>query len=410
MTAAHFLKKQGHAITIFEKNDRVGGKVFSYKIGNTTIELGGLLVTKDFKVIKELADEYGPQPRLLPSKILFLDKNDHWGKLKGHSALGPFKTLLQIKRMLHMYKKFPELNTPEIISSIHPDLFLPLDKFAKKYGFYEVLPPFVMSMSASGYLYPEVTPAYYALKLFKTIALVGLEGYIESLIPFTSPYIRGLRYFKNGYSELWENIARYFDVRLNEQVLSVRSGNVTTTKGSYHFDKVIISTDLPTAKLIVMKPSKELKLIAEKLVSHRFLVTVIKTKELKGQDHHSFFFYPNMTASKVNHVVSMVNNWSDDKLYVAYQNLDETISWSEAEAILSGDLKTSLGIKHFEVLKRVEWPYFHHIEANGFSEEMAKAFKTLQGQDGIYFVGESLNFESTESAAQNAKWVVENYF
>lgn len=410
MTAAHYLKKQGHSVTIFEKNDRVGGKVFSYKIGNTTIELGGVLVTKDFKVIRELADEYGPLPKVLPSKILFLDKNDQWRKLKGYSAIGPLKTLLQIKRMLHMYKKFPELNTPELVSYIHPDLFLPLDKFAKKYGFYEVLPPFVMSMSASGYLYPEVTPAYYALKLFKTIALVGLEGYIESLIPFSSPYIRGLRYFKNGYSELWENVARHFDVRLNEQVLSVEGGNLKTTLGSYHFDKIIISTDLPTAKAIVMKPSKELKLISDKLVNHRFLVSVIRTKDLKDNDHHSFFFYPNMTVSKVNHVVSMVNNWSDDKLYVTYQNLDDKISWDEAEKILASDLKDTLGMNHFEVLKRVEWPYFHHIPAGGFNKEIALSLKYLQGQDGIYFVGESLNFESTESAAQNAKWVVEKYF
>jgi hypothetical protein len=199
LTAAHYLKKQGHTVTIFEQNDRVGGKVYSYKIDDITIELGGLLVTPGFTTINSLIKIYGPNPQIFPSKILFLDKNNHWKKFKGYSALGPICTLVQYKKLLSMFRRFPELNTPHLVSTIHPDLFLPLDQFAKKYGFFEVLPPFVMSLSGSGYLYPEVTPAYYALKLFKTIAPVGIQAYIANLSPFKYPYIKGLRSFKNGY-------------------------------------------------------------------------------------------------------------------------------------------------------------------------------------------------------------------
>lgn len=410
LTAAHFLKKQGHTVTIFEKNDRVGGKVYSYKIDDTTIELGGLIVTKSFNTIYELAKEYGPLPKVFPSKVLFLDKKQQWKKFKGYSAVGPVKTFVQYKRLFKVFKQFPELSTPELISTIHPDLFLPLDQFAMKYRFYDVLPPFVMSMSASGYLFPEVTPAYYALKLFRVIAMSGIGGYIDSLNPFASPYIRGLRYFTDGYSSLWKNVAGNFDVRLNEEVTAIDKGLVTTTKGSYHFDKIIISTDLPTARSIVMRPSNELKTLSDKMVSHRFLISVIKTKDLKGSAHHSYFFYPNMTEGKINHVVSMVNFWNNDELYVTYQDLDNNISWDEARNILAADLKNTLNIKQFEIVKKVEWPYFHHIPKNGFTPEVAKALNTIQGQDGIYFVGESLNFESTESAAQNAKWIVRKYF
>lgn len=410
LTAAHYLKKQGHSVTIFEKNDRVGGKVYSYKIDGITIELGGLLVTPGFTTINSLINIYGPRPQVFPSKITFLNKYNRWQKFKGYSALGPFGTFIQYKRLLKMYRIFPELNTPHLVSSIHPDLFLPLDKFAKKYGFFEFLPPFVMSLSASGYLYPEVTPAYYALKLFKTIAPVGIGGYIDHINPFSSPYLRGLRSFKNGYSELWENIASHFDVRLNEQILSVRAGELTTSKGTYNFDKVIISTDIPTARDIVMKPSNDLKVFANSLTKHRFLLSIIKTNDMSGKDRHSFFFYPNMTVTRANHIQSMVNFWKNDELFVTYQNLDNVISWKEAESILAKDLSETLGIKNFEILKRVEWSYFHHIPSNGYSADVSNALKNLQGQDGIYFVGESLNFESTESAAQNAKWVVEKYF
>ncbi|MEA9355614.1 FAD-dependent oxidoreductase [Bacteriovorax sp. PP10] len=410
LTAAHYLKEQGHSVTIFEKNDRVGGKVYSFKIDDTKIELGALLVTQEFTTINSLVRIYGPQTQILPSKILFLDENNHWRNFKGYSAVGPVRTLIQYKKLLKIYKRFPELDTPQLIYSIHSDLFLPLDKFAKKYGFDEVLPPFVMSLSASGYLYPEVIPAYYALKLIKTIAPVGLQGYIENLRPHSSPYIKGLRYFKNGYSELWENMASHFDVKLNEEVLSIEDGKLVTTKGSYQFDKVIISTDIPTARSIIMKPSKELNVFADSLTNHRFLISVIKTKDLAGKAQHSFFFYPNMTVSRINHIQSMVNFWNNDELYVTYQSLDDKISWEEAEEVLSRDLSITLGINKIEILKKVEWPYFHHIPVGIFTGEVALALKNLQGQDGIYFIGESLNFEATESVAQNAKWVVEKYF
>lgn len=410
LTAAHYLQKQGHSVTIFEKNNRVGGKVYSYKIDGTVIELGGLLVPSGFKTINSLIRIYGPRPQIFPSKILFLNNNNRWQKFKGYSPLGPVRTIVQLKRLLRMYRRYPELNTPHLISTINPDLFLPLDKFARKNGFYEVLPPLVMSLSASGYLYPEVIPAYYALKLFKTIAPVGIHGYLDNVNPFSSPYIKGLRSFKNGYSELWENMASHFDVRLGEKVLSIEGGRLLTTKGTYQFDKVIISTDIPTARSIVMKPSKELQFFSENLTKHRFLVSVIKTRELPGMKRHSFFFYPNMTTSKVNHILSMVNFWNNEEFYVTYQNLEDKISWKEAYHILAEDLRTTLGVNNFEVLKRVEWLYFHHLPPPALPASVATALQKLQGLDDIYFVGESLNFESTEAAAENAKWVVEKYF
>lgn len=410
LTAAHYLQKQGHTVTIFEKNNRVGGKVYSYKIDGTVIELGGLLVPTGFKTINSLVRIYGPRPQVFPSKILFLNKNNQWQRFKGYSALGPVHTLIQLKRLLRMYRRYPELNTPHLVSTIDPDLFLSLDKFARKNGFYEVLPPLVMSLSASGYLYSEVIPAYYALKLFKTIASVGIHGYLDNINPFSSPFIRDLRSFKHGYSELWENMASHFDVRLGEKVLSIEGGKLTTTKGTYNFDKVIISTDIPTARSIVMKPSNELEVFSESLIKHRFLVSIIRTGDLPGKRRHSFFFYPNMTISRVNHILSMVNYWKNDELYVTYQNLEDKISWDEAHDILAEDIRATLGVKNFEVLKRVEWSYFHHLPPRALPPEVATALQKLQGQDGIYFVGESLNFESTESAAQNAKWVVEKYF
>ncbi|WPU66668.1 protoporphyrinogen/coproporphyrinogen oxidase [Peredibacter starrii] len=410
LTAAHYLAKQGHKVTVFEKNNRVGGKVYTTNLDATTIELGGLLVTPGFVTINELIKIYGPRPRVLPSKIQFLNKKNQWRNFKGYSALGPVRTFIQYKRLMRSFKRFPELNTPHLVSDIHPDLFMPLTDFARKYGFYEVLPPFVMSLSASGYLFPEIVPAYYALKLFKTIAPVGIEAYVDTVLPFSSPYINGLRYFKGGFTQLWENVAKDLDVRLEEEVISVRKGQIETSKGIYSFDRVVVSVNPQSARLFIDKPTTELETFASNLKKHRFLVTAIKTYDLPKSAHRSYFFYKHMSLKYINHIQSMVNFWDNSKLYVTYQTLDNEITWEEAKEILLKDLNETLGVNGFEVLTRVEWSYFHHIDVNGYSPEVSEAIKGLQGKDGIYFVGEALNFESTESAAHNAKYVIQKLF
>jgi protoporphyrinogen oxidase len=410
LTAAYYLEKQGHKVTIFEKEDRVGGKVQSIEFNGKAIELGALIITPGYHVINQLAEIYGPAPQIFPTQILFLNKNDKWQNYKGYSPLGPFKTLVQYKLLLRTMKRFPELNIPHLVPSMHPDLFLPLETFARKYGFVGILPPFVMSLTGTGYLFPENVPAYYALKLFKLIGPVGLRGYLENIIPFRSKYFKDLLYFKDGFSSLWENMARDFDVRINEKVLSIEGKKLITIKGKYTFDRFVLATDLKTSRSIIKNPSPELMLMDSKIKKTRFLVSVLKTKELPHGKHRSFYFYPNMTVKKINHIQSLVNFWDDARLYLAYQILDDKITLTEARKTLRYDLAKSLGIQQLEVVKHSEWSYFHHIEVGGFTRDVSNALVGLQGKAGIYYIGESLNFETVESAAQNAKWVVEKLF
>lgn len=410
LTAAHYLEEQGHQVTLFERGSRVGGKVQTVSVDGTTLELGAILVTPKFYTINELAKIYGPLPKVFPSKILFLDQKGNWRNYKGYSALGPLGTLVQYKRLMKVFKRFPELNTPQLLPSTHPDLFLSLNDFAKKYGFFEILPPFVMSMSATGYLFPETIPAYYALKLFKGTASVGLQGYLENLLFRHNPYLKGLRYFEGGFSQLWQNMAQNFNVHLNEEVLRVTAGTVETNKGSYQFDRIIISTNFKTAKKLLPATSDALDTLAASLRQTRYLVSIIRTPDLPEGAHRTYFFYPNMTYIRINHIQSLANYWEDAGLYVAYQQLDGKTTWDEARKILGDDLNIDLKVENLEVVKQMEWSYFDHIPVGKFSPEVREALNNVQGQDGIYFVGESLNFETADSAAENAKWVVQNIF
>lgn len=409
LTAAHFLEKQGHQVTVFEKHDRVGGKVFSIDVDGTTVELGGILVTPRYSVVDELAGIYGPTPVTCPTELFFLDQSHSWKKYKGFSAIGPLRTLVQYKRLVDTFRRFPELKAQELQVRMHPDLFLPLNEFARKFGFLELLPPLVMGLTGSGYLFLENVPAFYALKLFSLIGPTGLQGYIDHLIPFHGPYLRGLRFFKKGFSKLWENVAQGLDVRLNEEVLTIAPGQLTTPKGTYQFDRIVVSTDLMTAKSMLGTTSAELTLLSQEMKPSRFLVTVIKTRGLPNSSHKSFYFYPNMTLTKINHLQSMVNYWDDSSLYVAYQILDDSIDWKESEKILREDLFQSLNIR-FEVVKKIEWSYFHHFKVGGLTYAISQALANFQGQNGIYFVGESLNFETVEHAAANAKWIIQHHF
>src|SRR5689334_24353591 len=59
LTAADTLQQLGYQnVTVFEKNDRVGGKVYSYRNGSTVSELGAVFASPDYSLVLGLADKY----------------------------------------------------------------------------------------------------------------------------------------------------------------------------------------------------------------------------------------------------------------------------------------------------------------------------------------------------------------
>ncbi|MBI3901212.1 MAG: FAD-dependent oxidoreductase [Chlamydiia bacterium] len=296
LTAAHYLKS--HDVTVFESEATVCGKANTIMIDGKKVELGAIILTPQYKTINELKKYYGVSSRIWPSKMTYLDEHGvlrpyilhpHSGYLKKINSVSAF---LQYKNFEQIYRKHKELDNPELGPVGNPNLFLPFQEFAQKYGFIDILPPMTMALTASGYSFPEEVPALYALRVLK-LCKKSMTTYLNETAghylgsEFKSFYDKTISYFPDGYTHLWEKIAESVKVRLNSKIIAVDSlanGKVElkTEDGKLLiFDRVLVATNIRDGqKFLPVNKNKLFHEIAQEVKTLRYLVTVFRTSQL----------------------------------------------------------------------------------------------------------------------------------
>jgi hypothetical protein len=178
---------------------------------------------------------------------------------------------------------------------------------------------------------------------------------------------------------------------------------------TFNFDRVLVATNIKDAPSFLPLEKNELfHKIEKKVKTIRYLVTVFKTTQLFS--HRTIFFYSHMNAKLINRTQGILQFVKDPHLFIAYQILDDKISWQEAQVILENDLRDQLGVTEMWVRLQKEWSYFPHIPVENLNNDILGDIRKLQGQGGIYFVGSSWSSENVENAAEHAKFVCDNYF
>ncbi|MBF0443617.1 MAG: FAD-dependent oxidoreductase, partial [Oligoflexales bacterium] len=156
LTAAYQLKKNGYQnITIYEKEDRIGGKIHTMTIDNAAIEVGAVWATEKYTTIQALAKEMGVDLVKFTTPKYILNGSD--GKLtieryllKKYGAARAIKAYMNYKWVMW---KFRAVDQPGFGHLNDTDLYLSFDLFSKKYGIEPltaVLEPFLV---ACGYGY-----------------------------------------------------------------------------------------------------------------------------------------------------------------------------------------------------------------------------------------------------------------
>ena len=71
LTAADCLVKEGYtAVTVFERNDWVGGKVHSVERDGFSYELGAYVVTEAYETVLDLVGEHGLELKPAPPRVV----------------------------------------------------------------------------------------------------------------------------------------------------------------------------------------------------------------------------------------------------------------------------------------------------------------------------------------------------
>ena len=246
LTAARTLTELGHEVVVFEKENRVGGKVFSIPVGDKALEFGAVLVTEDdYPITLGYADEFGLPT--IPSPAGFTILDEFGNKIALQDFLRSRYTATEIAAAENNYAAVLDrfaafIDAPGLVS-LPDDLSLPFAEFAERYGISLVEDWMKALLTGFGYSYSETVPAAYYVKFMPFLVNLGPSGF----------EVAEGRIFPSGFQSVFNALATTLDVRLNSEVTHIRRpsfsepGKVRITVNGikqHWFDAVVIATPL----------------------------------------------------------------------------------------------------------------------------------------------------------------------
>ncbi len=418
LSAAQYLKEKGYRyITIYEKESRVGGKVYTVPVDGRLYELGAYWAGDTYPTVLELAKKFNVKWTIESFNQWIETKPGKGYEFQKALFVGNRPLLLppQLVKLARVYNLFgPTVKKPGL-DHIHPDLYLNMSTFAEKYGITTVAEIFEPFWIGCGYGYYKETPAIYVLKLMlpslasslkNTFTKFSLEGWDD-----------GLYRFPEGYTTIFERIASQFsDIRLSSPVVKVQRSvadgkaviKVTAGGKTDQYDRLIISTDLRAAATFLDITTEE-KLLFSQVKSVTYNSYLIDMKNVRYSPDKIVFYNQYRSPDTAGHLVILANRHPDRSIWSAMHTIPSTLSPEEGLRRLNSDLdRISSGGR--TIIKKVAWDYFPHVTGDAMRAGFYDRIARLQGQNGTYYIGGVINFETVESTSAFAKDLVNRMF
>jgi oxygen-dependent protoporphyrinogen oxidase len=417
LTAAHYLKRSGHTVTLFESSDRAGGRMTTDTLDGNVFDRGFQFFTSNYSTLLPLVAEAG-----LTSEL---------------RDLTPWNTVVRSQRMRNISIDRPLsavtsgcLTPFELIRSVPGLLRIlketrrrPLDDYAAWASLdTETSTSFVREHFGKGFLDYILEP--YLSGHFGQSTDETSRAFVSMLLGFArgGMKIMGLR---PGVGAFISQLASYFDVRLRYPIhrVSVPAGGgvlLHSPMGDVNVDKAIIATTAPAAAAIYPNATAaEVELLRTPYSSTILVLTVadpgwripaslkkvwvimtpdegkpeisliglLKQKQQHGGASERLLITPSIDA------VSRL--WSLPDSEIAKHVLANT------DRYLPG---ISAAARHTSV---VRWKDALPKSPVGRSSAIQRYRETLDAAAPVVLAGDYLGFPHADSAAYTGKWAAE---
>jgi oxygen-dependent protoporphyrinogen oxidase len=415
LTAAYELQARGYTnVTVFEREDHVGGKVNTIQPApGVNVEMGAVFASPDYPLTLSLAAEYGiPTANSNTTRLIY----DNGAKRTSTEFLLAHYTPAEIQAATIAYagvlQKFPQIFDDKL-SNLPTDLEENFDKFVTKYKIGPVAELAKSLIVGFGYGFYDNVPAIYELKILNMLVKVGGPTGLFSPQFFSFP---------TGYQSLWKAVAADCNVKLNNEVTKITRqplkpserikltafDKVANKATTYAFDAVIISTPLQAVPKFLDVTLPE-KIFFEQMISSRYIVSLIGAPGVTpGQ---AVFVQDNAVSSRINHVGVWANPSAAFPVFQTWQIVDRVKTLADLNVILDADMKAQGGALGTQVQIQKEWPdYFPRVSSVIMKAGFYDVVECLQGLASVYYVGGGLSFETVETAARYSKRLVDERF
>ncbi len=394
LSCAHALKRAGFgAVTVFEADERVGGKCCTVEHEGRTIELGAGGASASYFKVRELMREHGAKAEVSGLRAYFADPAAGGGSYvpPPMRGLGLLRAAPDLVRFFRAVARQGAAIAPGF-DGVDASLSVPFAEWARAHRCEAAAAMIEPWFTGFGYGYFDEIPAAYVLKYSALIRLPMYE-------------LRDV-----GYQGLWERVAARLDVRTSSPVERVRRSErdvVVTSRGRDEtFDALVVACPLDRALGFLDAEPVERELFGAVETIDYHVVGV--TMRSPPKDRYGFVA-DHLRRENGGKPSFFYRRWLDGDLVLFYAlpppgvTLDDTV---EATRRVVSDLGGSIDA----VVVTRAWKYFPHVSAGAMAAGFYRKLEALQGERRTWLAGEVFSFSAVEPVVAYSQAMIARHF
>ena len=394
LSAARFAQDKGLSVTVFEKEDRIGGKSYSVLHGDALNELGTCYTTRAHRQVKKWMREEGITLQRLGKAVYdgrpirdFV-KDGPGGPLVGQAL----RFVRAAGRLRHNLLSRP--SDPDV----RREAAMPTEEWVAGLKLGKIERAMVRIQTAQGYGYLQETAAGQTARWCDFDFL--LSGVLNELhMP------------EQGWSEFWQRFAKRLDVVTGAQITEVARRDskpaLTVNGETLEFD-AIVSTAPMDDFVRICTPTEDDQFVAGSVDWQAYTTTLLSSPD--WFDQYQVMGFSDAARGPDRLGAMLGARWEGEsadlggRLYITGQ-FSRGLSHEELRDIMREEAVRH-GFSIAAIIDQRTWKYFPQYRREAVAEGLFGRLQSCQGQGNIWFAGSTFSHELVSSVVEQARGVV----
>lgn len=400
LVIAAALQKKGYRhITVFERDNRLGGKLHTIWYKGKSYELGAIFGLPVQKHLKALMKEFNIKidgPNL--SRVNY-DINGNKIMQIPKETLGDFlQEVDRLPEVLEEYKSLENVN----IHHLEASLMLPFSKWCDLHQFRILKSIYMHHFTSYGLGDIDIVPALYVLRILNYDTVMS---FMEVPEYFT---------WRAGVSSLIESLSQKIkDLKLGQNVMKITVSNNETLRVHTEFE------ELEFHRVIITAPLEQFSHLFQEDNEMKDFLSCIKYQDynvysfiVENPPKGSGCVLENLSTERKGHIIIWNSRWdtsNGENLLTVYAYNHPEHSKAESLKLIERDL-LKLGVQNPRLYQFKGWKQYPYVDSHVLQKGFYEKLEGIQGKNNIFLGGEIMSTATMENCIRYSNYLINQYF